>query len=363
MSVPVIERLLPLSVGVVLALYPSDPRLAGEVQRAPDSSGSPGTWVTIGYAIPGAHMFIDQNGATGPWWYRWRHVRPSSTAGAWTHAIGPFYPSAIPGTMPNVPKLRAPAVEVAWTRQASTTAALDLTIVDLDRLVTTVRFNKREGSEAADAFTGWVTTWDRSTGTIGTDGSLVRGEDVLVEAGQESIARWEVDYVDEDGGAHTLAGAQSSQNADQNETTVYWTFHGAVPVYDTGPVDLSGDYLQNRTAGDYFYRLPVRLPVGVKITGLSARVYRLDADGETAARLYRYWDNAGTPSNTNIGAAMATTTNGWQTKTVTGLSEVVAAGYIYAFQVSLANSAGAAPDERFLWATVTYVRHSQRETV
>ncbi|MDH5279529.1 MAG: hypothetical protein OEW52_00100 [Thermoleophilia bacterium] len=360
MSIPVVDELRPLPLGIILALYPYDARTAQEIQRAPDSGGSPGTFVTIGYAEPGARTYWDIIGGAGPYWYRARHVRPGATSSAWTHAVSGT--PRIIGEIPNVPKLRAPAIEVAWTRASSTTAALDLTITDPDRLVTAVRFNKREGSETADAFTGWVTTWDRSTGTIGTDGTLVRGEDVLVEAGQESMIRWEVDYVDEDGTAHTIAGAQTSQNADENSVTVYWQAVAADPINDTVPYDKSNGDLRNRTAGLNYYNLAARLPVGVIVTEVAANLYRQDTNGTAVFTFVETWE-AGDTVNTVVYGPGTHATTAWDIVTVGSLSITIAATRAYSFSITLDNLAGAAADERLLWVRATYTRKSQAQVI
>lgn len=364
MSVPVIERLRPLGIGVVLALYPSDPTLAQELQRAPSIPGmvapDAAAAITIGYATPGARAAIDLNGATGPWWYRARQIRTSATEGPWTHWVGPVTPAPIPYQIPNVPKLRAPVVQAAWERESSTTAELTLTISDLDRLVTAVRFNKRQGSEAADTFTGWVTTWDSTTGTIGTDGTLIFEEDVLVEAGQESIIQWEVDFVDEDGNTQTVAGAQTSQNADEDETTVYWDAVDANPDDETVPVDKSNGDLRNRTAGSRGYSIGARLPPGVVITEVAANLYRQDTNGTARLQFIEKWE-AGDVVSTVVNGNYDHATTAWDIVSSGALSITVVATRKYTFRIALDNDAGAAADERCLWVRATYTRKSQAQ--
>lgn len=93
----------PTYFGIVLALYPSDVRNHIEIQRAPDSSGSPDTAnaETIGIAAPGQRTFTDLR-SSGTWHYRIRHVRPGATPSDW---IGWAAATAkpIPDQLPNVP--------------------------------------------------------------------------------------------------------------------------------------------------------------------------------------------------------------------------------------------------------------------
>lgn len=95
----------PTLFGIVLALYPSDVRNHIEIQRAPDSGGSPdtGNAETIGLAAPGQRTYTDLRGA-GTWHYRIRHVRPGATASDW---IGWAAATAkpIPRELPNVPEV------------------------------------------------------------------------------------------------------------------------------------------------------------------------------------------------------------------------------------------------------------------
>lgn len=93
----------PTYVGIVLALYPSDVRNHIEIQRAPDSGGSPdtGNAVTIALASPGQRTYIDLR-SSGTWWYRIRAVRPEATESSWTDWVGAT-PKPIPAQLPQIP--------------------------------------------------------------------------------------------------------------------------------------------------------------------------------------------------------------------------------------------------------------------
>lgn len=96
---PTETRLAP--IGIVLALYPSDPSLSIEIQRAPDSGGSPGTAETIAIVTPGTRTYTDLRSG-GTWHYRSRHVRSGANASAWTAWVAAT-PVPIPTQLPQIP--------------------------------------------------------------------------------------------------------------------------------------------------------------------------------------------------------------------------------------------------------------------
>lgn len=69
-----------------------------EIERAPDASGSPGTWVpiaTLEHVPPAGGRFIDDRPwTTAVWWYRYRPVR-GGASGSYSAAV-----SATPGLFP-----------------------------------------------------------------------------------------------------------------------------------------------------------------------------------------------------------------------------------------------------------------------
>ena len=70
----------PIMTGIIIGLAPTDRTFEIEIQRAPDSSGAPGTPVTIARLPPfppttGA-LYTDRLPVTGAlYYYRHRHVR------------------------------------------------------------------------------------------------------------------------------------------------------------------------------------------------------------------------------------------------------------------------------------------------
>lgn len=254
------------------------------------------------------------------------------------------------------PAMTEPRVQADWVRVSSTTAALDLTIDDPTLSVEAVRFNKREGSETGDAFTGFVTTWDRSTGTIGVGATLTRGEDVETEEGQESIIRWEVDFQDENGVTQTIAGAHSSANQDEHSTTL------VIPASDMDPIDESTTFARttsgllhpNVVGSPQTFHKGIVFPAGVEITNVSALMSRADA-GDTAETIFY----RNTPSQSTI-ATLTHSTTGEATVSSGAISETVASDGSYSIRTQLESGTNV-NDAYIRWVSVTYVRHHQNE--
>tara|TARA_R110000787_G_scaffold7296_6_gene25047 strand:- start:3250 stop:8364 length:5115 start_codon:yes stop_codon:yes gene_type:complete len=252
----------------------------------------------------------------------------------------------------------APRVDEEWIREGSTTAALDLGISDPYKTVTAVEFNKREGSETGDVFLGWLSSWDRTTGVLGTDAALTRGEDVLVPEGEDSAVMWRVTYTDENGATQQVGGGASSSNPDEHEVTLQFPATSVVPVDDLQSFEYSaGNILNPRLLNsDRFFILTTVLPVGVTITGVGARYYRLDAN-QTAVVSFKRLSNIG------AGTTLATLTHastGWVTAASGTLAETVSSPNVYAFAVTL-QSQTASNRSGLMYCSVTFTRHNQNE--
>ena len=88
---PIIPPVAPVIAGIMIGLAPTDATFEMEIQRAPDSSGVPGTPVTIAQVAPAnpsqGTLYMDRLPVTGTlYYYRFRHVRTGWTAGSW----GPY---------------------------------------------------------------------------------------------------------------------------------------------------------------------------------------------------------------------------------------------------------------------------------
>lgn len=124
---PIISPVAPVQTGIIVGISPQDPTFDMEIQRAPDSSGAPGTPVTINrippFALGSGTHYTDRLPVTGAlYYYRFRHVRDGWTAGAY----GPWSRSGTAKFLDNVNL--PPAAPVPFTpipNNAATTVAPD----------------------------------------------------------------------------------------------------------------------------------------------------------------------------------------------------------------------------------------------
>jgi len=117
--------------GIALALWAGDETLDIEIQRAPDASGSPGTYETVA-TVPGSTaVYFDALPSDGGiYWYRSRHIGGGFTPSAWQNDPGPYlaspwpYPAVqapvrnIPPTLAR-PNRRTPSLQVNVTYDGS----------------------------------------------------------------------------------------------------------------------------------------------------------------------------------------------------------------------------------------------------
>lgn len=96
-------------IGIALALYPTDPSLPMQIQRAPDDSGSPdeGAAEIIALAPSGSRTYTDIAPAGPTWYYRSRHISPAGFGSPnWTRWASATA-KRLPDTLPNVPDIAA----------------------------------------------------------------------------------------------------------------------------------------------------------------------------------------------------------------------------------------------------------------
>lgn len=182
--------------GIAIALYPADGSLAMQIQRAPDSGGSPdtGNAEVIDVVAPGTRTYVDLIGGTKH--YRHRHISASGTTGDWTHWVSATATN-IPAVLPNVPKLRDPSIAVQETI-GSGSFSVTIDIEDPDRRINSeIAFQTRTGTGAYGG--SWLTSWDTSTGTVGTDGTLQRIEAVSFGTNGRAALKFRVQWLDDAG--------------------------------------------------------------------------------------------------------------------------------------------------------------------
>lgn len=126
--------------------------------------------------------------------------------------------------------------------------------------------------------------------------------------------------------------------------------HSFVPLDDATPFTRGiGDIQPNTIASDEIYLANVSFPENATITGFDAHMRRGEAADKAVCALYRISDSGAT---TLIGAATHGTT-GWNTESVTGLTEDTS-GRRYALHLRLRDDAGTGTAARLGWAKITY---------
>lgn len=171
--------------GIGVGLFGVDVTSDLEIERAPDSGGSPdtGSAETIAIVPPGTGVWVDElprDGARRH--YRIRSVGQLGTASAWTGWV-----SAIPGPLPAKVIRPAPApLVVKRTKVLSgTTGTLTLAIVDPQSRLTLVEFRTKVG---AGSYSSWS-----------TDGTAPYETTVTITPGQRSLIGYRVTGYDADG--------------------------------------------------------------------------------------------------------------------------------------------------------------------
>lgn len=130
--------------------------------------------------------------------------------------------------------------------QTGSTGSMDLTISDPDLTITNVQFAEKTD---AGSYGALATTWDRTTGLVGIDRELTRGEDITLAAKHNVSVRYVVTY-DDGNGSKTLEGAHSFDNdfvAEVTHIEVTFNADGEAVVSATGDEDTANMYV---TVGD-----------------------------------------------------------------------------------------------------------------
>ena len=246
-----------------------------------------------------------------------------------------------------------PAINVEADRSGSS-ATLQISILDYDRRVTAVEFNKREGSGAA---TGWVTTWDTSTGTIGTDAELIRTEAISIPEGLDSSGEWRVKWRDQRGTVHTEGGPIPLANLASLTKTLREPHTSFTPTTNaTTWVMVAGGLSPSGAAGGQ-YRASIVLPFGATATGFRARLYR-NAVGDSATATVYSIDNNGTAT---LQATASHSTTGWQT--VSGSFSVAVADTVHLVLLAELTNSAATGDAVILWFDVDYTAPNYATTI
>lgn len=146
--------------GVAVALYPSDGTLPMQIQRAPDSAGSPdtGSAEIIGIAPAGSRTYVDIAPTGATFHYRARHINEAGEVSTnwtlWVEATS----AKLPDVLPNVPDIAA-----------------------LDRWTTDIEFSPdtTEDANAVEWTAGSVVVGNGTTYAISSGSSSTYGNGVI----------------------------------------------------------------------------------------------------------------------------------------------------------------------------------------
>lgn len=192
--------LLSQRYGVAVALFPADELSEIEVQRAPDSAGSPdvGAASTIAVLPPGSRLFVDElppNAA--PFHYRTRATLAGYDPSGWTcWAMG--LPAPLPDAV-TLPDVVVPTVSVARA-VSGITGTVTVTVADPQCRVTQVEFRTKVG---AAAYSSWA-----------VDSTVPYEQTVSITPGALSLIGYRVTGYDGRGSLRVLAEGEDTFNAD-----------------------------------------------------------------------------------------------------------------------------------------------------
>lgn len=250
-----------------------------------------------------------------------------------------------------------PEVHVTASRSGAS-ATLSLTALDAGRRVVALEFNKREGAAAE---TGWVDTWDTSSGTIGADYQLVRTEAISIPAGLDSSAEWRMQYRDQDGAVRTRGGPIPLANLASEDKRARFSHHGFRPANATSATEYSASLnatgLTGGTGTDGDFLAPLPVTPGIVITAILFRGLKGNASNDCWVELIR--QNADDTNDTLATATITSTTMETITASLAS-EETVSTTATYLLDVFLNWVAGSSP--QFSWIEVQYTAPDYSKT-
>lgn len=236
--------------GVALYLFPGDPEFSTEVQRAPDDGmGSPdiGNAEIVGTMRPGQAIFVDTDvgASSDTFHYRMRHVRAQYQNGTWSSWVV-VQPVQLPDVLPPLPSRPNLIPQVREEVSSSgSTGIVTLTVTDPDLRVTAVEFQEKVGRN--DYGGTWLTSWDTTSGTPGTDETLTRGESVSLDVKHVSAIKYRVTYTDPNGDSQEIGGHvpfDVDHEAEIQSCTITFDEDGNVDLWVVGDDDCDDIYVR-----------------------------------------------------------------------------------------------------------------------
>ncbi|GIW90788.1 MAG: hypothetical protein KatS3mg109_1220 [Pirellulaceae bacterium] len=144
-----------------------------------------------------------------------------------------------------------PSVKAEPSQPATGTGRIDLTIWDPALRVTAVEYQTKTGT--GDYGGTWLSAWDASTGTAGTDQVLTRRKDVALQSGHQSAIKWRVLYLDQQDQTREIAGSHTFDAdtiADVGAPEISFESSGEVVVSAAGDEDTQKIYVTVAASND-----------------------------------------------------------------------------------------------------------------
>ncbi len=234
-----------------------------------------------------------------------------------------------------------PRVQVTGIRSGNT-VTITLEVDDPSLAVTAIQFRKKDSGGSLGS--SWLSSWDTSTGTIGSSRSLTRGEGVTSEPGLDARLLWRVGFTDETGATQYEGGEVDLTQLDQvDDRPLRFPHTLMVPDRDSEQWALGDAHMQPVAANVQLdCHMALVLPPGINLTAVRMRGYRFGVSDKCEAIIKKIDDSG------QVTSTLATLTHsgtGW-TDTPAGLSETVSDDHTYVAEINVKGVASP-PDGKF----------------
>lgn len=231
-------------------------------------------------------------------------------------------------------KSTKPVFHVIALRSGST-VTVTITASDQSLSLTALEFRRQNSGSSLDAAFG--TGWSSSSGTIGTDESIVRAIDVTSAPGLAAKLSWRGTWTDEFGNSQFIGDEIDVGHLEQVSKTVKFPASIFKPASETESWNQAGAFLSAGTAGVAHESVGhFVFPVGVVLTGATMRAKRTDAASDNVSLAILRNDNSGI---TNATLATLTHSGTGYTSSAGSLSETVSTSYSYSGTLTMLGNA------------------------
>lgn len=193
-------------------------------------------------------------------------------------------------------KTHKPTFHVTAIRSGST-VTVTVSAIDPSLALTALEFRKQDGGGSlAGAF---VSTWDSTTGTIATDESIVRAEDVSSPPGLAAKLIWRGTWTDEFGNSQFIGDEIDVSHLEAVTKTIKFPHTLFMPAIYTGSWAVGAGQLAPgvNNVEEVWYGALI-FPPGVVVTDWVMRASRADAVNDVATLVIRKISDSGGTAST-----------------------------------------------------------------